>query len=45
MYVKLCREQFIFSGTLEDRQPMDNEMRTAARTTKATERKMDWKSC
>jgi hypothetical protein len=41
MYVKRCRAQFIFSGTPEDRQPMDNEMRTAARTKKATERKTD----
>jgi hypothetical protein len=32
MYVKPCREQFIFSGTPEDRQPTDNKMRTAART-------------
>jgi hypothetical protein len=43
MYVKLCREQFIFSGTLEpeDRQPTDNEMRTTVRTRKAMGRKMD----
>jgi hypothetical protein len=45
MYMKPCREQFIFSGTPEDRQPTDDEMRTTARTKKAMERKMDQKSC
>ncbi len=39
MYVKPCREQFIFSGTPEHKQPTDNKMRKAARTRKATERK------
>ncbi len=41
MYVKPCQEQFIFSGTPEHRQPMDNEMRTAVRTKEATGRKKD----
>jgi hypothetical protein len=37
MYEKPCREQFIFSGTLDNRQPTDDEMRT----TEAMERKAD----
>jgi hypothetical protein len=37
MYKKPCREQFIISGTPDNRQPTDDEMRT----TEATERKAD----
>jgi hypothetical protein len=41
MYVKPCREQFIFSGTPDNRQPTDDETRTTERTTGATEQKAD----
>ncbi len=41
MYVKPCREQLIFSGTPDNRQPTDDETRTMERTTEAMERKAD----
>jgi hypothetical protein len=41
--VKPCKEQFIFSGTPDNRQPTDDEMRTTERTTEAMERKADQK--